>query len=262
MSSSRPLTVLVRPSVREAESVVREAITQNKTLLVAGRCCVHYHGRAKSKLGPGERILIVKSDGSLLVHRSAGYEPVNWMPGGDVVFYVQGKNETLEIRALRKKPAETVTVSFDEIHVVASLTLFDSGEFSLYASEEDMQKAILVKPDLLEEGFKPVTYEKKVKPGFVDVYGIDRDGKLVVVEIKRKTAAKEAAFQLAKYIEAIKTRADREVRGVLVAPGMAKDVQRILATLGLEFKHLDPRKCAETLVRAETKKLADFFEET
>lgn len=254
--------VLVRPSVREAEEAVRKSISQNRTLLVAGRCWVHYHGRARSKLGLGERILIVKSDGSLLVHRSAGYEPVNWMPGGDVVFHVQGNSETLEIRALRKKPAETVTVSFDEILVVASLVLVDSGEFSLYASEEDMQKAILVRPDLLEEGFKPVTYEKKVEPGFVDVYGIDRDGKLVVVEIKRKTAGKEAAFQLAKYIEAIKTKANRPVRGILVAPRIAKDVQRVLMTLDLEFKNLDPKRCAEILVRSETKKLVDFFEET
>jgi len=253
--------VLVRPSVVEAEDAVRESISQNRTLLVAGRCWVHYHGRAKSKLGPGERILIVKSDGSLLVHRSAGYEPVNWMPGGDVVFHVQGDNETLEIRALRKKPAETVTVSFDEIHFVTSLVLVDSGDFTLYASEEDMQKAILIRPDLLEEGFKPVTYEKKVEPGFVDVYGVDRDGKLVVVEIKRKTAGKEAAFQLAKYIEAIKTKANRAVRGILVAPSIAKDVQRVVVTLDLEFKHLDPKKCAEILVRSETKKLVDFFEE-
>jgi RecB family endonuclease NucS len=184
------------------------------------------------------------------------------MPGGDVVFHVQGNDETLEIRALRKKPAETVTVSFDEIHVVASLILVDSGEFSLYASEEDMQKAILVRPDLLEEGFKPVTYEKKVEPGFVDVYGIDRDGKLVVVEIKRKTAGKEAAFQLAKYIKAIKMKANRPVRGVLVAPRIAKDVQRVLMTLDLEFKNLDPKRCAEILVRSKTKKLVDFFEET
>ena len=254
--------ILIRPSVAEAEDAVRESISQNRTLLVAGRCWVHYHGRAKSKLGPGERILIVKSDGSLLVHRSAGYEPVNWMPGGDVVFHVQGNNETLEIRALRKKPAETVTVSFDEIHFVTSLVLVDSGDFTLYASEEDMQKAILIRPDLLEEGFKPVTYEKKVEPGFVDVYGVDRDGKLVVVEIKRKTAGKEAAFQLARYIAAIKTKANRAVRGILVAPSIAKDVQRVLVTLDLEFKHLDPKKCAEILVRSETKKLVDFFEET
>jgi RecB family endonuclease NucS len=63
-----------------------------------------------------------------------------------------------------------------------------------------MQKAILLEPSLLEEDFKPISYEKKVEPGFVDVYGVDKKGRFVVVEIKRKTAGKEAALQLAKYI--------------------------------------------------------------
>ena len=251
--------MLIDPNVEEAKNSVMEAVSRNKTLLVIGRCWVHYIGRAKSRLGPGERILVVKADGSLLVHRSTGYEPVNWMPGGDVVFNVQAKGKILEIRALRQKPAETVTVYFNEIQLVASLALVDSGEFSLYASEGDMQKAILLRPDLLEEGFRPITYEKKVEPGFVDVYGEDKDGKLVIVEIKRKTAGKAAVVQLAKYIEAIRARADRAVRGILVAPSVAKDVQRVLTTLGLEFKYLNPRKCADVLTRAETKELAEFF---
>jgi hypothetical protein len=84
----------------------------------------------------------------------------------------------------------------------------------------------------------------------------------VVIEIKRKTAGKQAALQLARYIEAVRTRTDREVRGVLAAPNVAKDVQRTLVTLGLEFRPLDPKRCAETLRKAETKKLSEFFKET
>ena len=221
---------------------------------------MHYTGRAKSKLEPGERILIIKEDGSLLVHRPVGYEPVNWQPPG-CIFHVQSKDNILEIRAVRQKPRESVKVFFDKIQMVSALSLVDSGKFSLYASEEDMHKAILVNPSLLEEGFKPISYEKKVEPGFVDVYGVDKNGKLVVVEIKRKTAGKEAAFQLAKYIDSIKTKATREVRGILAAPNIAKGVQRLLVTLGLEFKTLDPRKCAEALKRTETTKLEAFFNE-
>ena len=258
MPNSKPLTVLVKPNVGEAEKTLREAVSQRKTLLVVGNCWVHYLGRAKSKLEPGERILIIKEDGSLLVHRSVGYEPVNWQPPG-CIFQIQAKDNILEIRAVRRKPAESVKVFFDKVLMVSALSLVDSGEFSLYASEEDMQKAILLEPSLLEEGFKPISYEKKVEPGFVDVYGVDKNGKLVVVEIKRKTAGKIAALQLAKYIGAVKGKANREVRGILVAPNIAKDVQRLLATLGLEFKSLDPRKCADILKRSEARKLEAFF---
>jgi len=260
LSNFKPLSVLVKPTVVEAETVVKEAISQRKTLLVVGNCWVHYLGRAKSKLEPGERILIIKEDGSLLVHRSVGYEPVNWQPPG-CIFQIQAKDDILEVRAVRQKPVESVKVFFDKVLMVSALSLVDSGEFSLYASEEDMQKAILLEPSLLEEGFKPISYEKKVEPGFVDVYGVDKNGKLVVVEIKRKTAGKIAAIQLAKYIDAVKGKTNREVRGVLVAPNIAKDVQRLLATLGLEFKALDPRKCAEILKRSEARKLEAFFTE-
>ena len=261
MPNRRPLTVLVEPTAPEAENVAREAISNHRTLLVVGECSVDYTGRAKSKLEPGERILIVKADGSFLVHRSTGYEPVNWMPGSNAIFHVQSKGHVLEIRAIRRKPSESVRVSFDEIQLVTALSLVDTAEFQLYASEEDMQKAVLLKPELLEDGFRLISMEKKVEPGFIDVYGTDKNGRLVVVEIKRKTAGKDAVLQLAKYIEAIKSRADREVRGVLACPSIAKDVQRLLATFGLEFKHLDPRKCAEILHRAETKKLAEYFKE-
>ncbi|MEM3536503.1 MAG: endonuclease NucS [Candidatus Bathyarchaeia archaeon] len=260
MLESKPLTVLVNPNLAEAEKVVKEAISQHKTLLMVGNCWVHYIGRAKSKLEPGERILMIKEDGSLLVHRSVGYEPVNWQPPG-CIFHVQLKDDVLEVRAVRRKPAEHVKVFFDKIQMVSALSLKDSGEFSLYASEEDMHRAILLEPSLLEDGFKPISYEKKVEPGFVDIYGVDKHGKLVVAEIKRKTAGKDAAFQLAKYIDAIKERANREVRGILVAPAIAKDVQRLLATLNLEFKALDPKKCAEILKRFETRKLETFFTE-
>ena len=253
------MTVLVNPNAQEAEKTAKEAISRHKALIVIGNCWVHYQGRAKSKLEPGERILIVKEDGSLLVHRSVGYEPVNWQPP-DCVFHTRAKGNILEVHAVRQKPNESVQVFFDSIQLVSALELADSGEFSLYASEEDMHKAILIEPSLLEDGFRPISYEKKVEPGFVDVYGVDKDGRLVVVEVKRKTAGKEAAYQLAKYIDAIRARADREVRGILVAPQIGKDVQRILATLGLEYKSLDPRKCAETLRRAETRKLADFLD--
>ena len=258
--SSNSLIVLVSPNVAEAEKTIGEAISQRKTLLVIGNCWVHYLGRASSKLEPGERILMIKEDGSLLVHRSVGYEAVNWQPPG-CIFHVQAKDGNLEIRAVRQKPRESVKVFFDQIHLISALSLTDSAEFSLYASEDDMHKAILLTPSLLEEGFMPISYEKKVEPGFVDVYGVDKNGRLVVVEVKRRTAGKEAALQLAKYVDAIKVKANREIRGILAAPNIAKDVQRLLTTLGLEFKALDPKKCTEVLKKAETRKLETFFKE-
>jgi len=68
-------------------------------------------------------------------------------------------------------------------------------------------------------------------------------------------------LQLAKYVDSVRGTVSREVRGVLVAPRLARGVQRLLVSLGLEFKALDPRRCAEVLRRSETRKLAEFFGE-
>ena len=254
------ISVLTQPTAAEAATLIEKAFAQRRTLIVAGACIVNYAGRASSTLELGERILIIKADGSLLVHRPVGYEPVNWQPAGSI-FSVKASETKLEVHAVRHNPRENVKITFSSLLLVSALNLEDSGEFLLYASEKDMHQAILLKPSLLEEGFKPISYEKKVEPGFVDVYGVDKDGKLVVVEVKRKTAGKEAVLQLARYIDAIKEKANRELRGVLVAPSLGKDVQRLLVTMGLEFKALDPKKCAEVLKRAENAKLESFFEE-
>jgi RecB family endonuclease NucS len=258
MQEREKLSILTNPQLAEAAVTIEKALKQRRTLIVAGRCHVHYTGRAKSTLEPGERLLIIKSDGSLLVHRPVGYEPVNWQPAGSV-FHVQAKEGELEVHGVRQKPRENVRVTFDVVYMVSALSLEDAGEFLLHATEDDMHRAILLKPDLLEEGFKPISWEKKVEPGFVDIYGEDKNGKLVIVEVKRKTATKDAALQLAKYIEPIKAKINRELRGILAAPNLGKDVQRMLVTLGLEFKALDPKKCAEVLRKTENTKLETYF---
>jgi RecB family endonuclease NucS len=258
MQENKKFAVLTKPTLTEASKLIEKAFAQRKTLIVAGNCHVHYVGRASSKLESGERLLIIKSDGSLLVHRPTGYEPVNWQPPGSV-FHVQIKEDELEVHAVRHKPRENVRVVFSQILMVSTLALTDAGEFLLYASEEDMHKAILLKPSLLEEGFKPISWEKHVEPGFVDIYGEDKNGRLVIVEVKRKTASKEAALQLAKYIEPIKGKVNREIRAILAAPGLGKDVQRTLDSLGLEYKALDPKVCAEVLKKMESTKLESFF---
>ncbi len=259
MLTQTKTAVLTNPTLSEAALAIEKALQQRRTLVIAGTCHVHYSGRASSTLGPGERLLIIKEDGSLLVHRPTGYEPVNWQPSGSV-FHVQSKQDEVEVHGVRQKPRENVRVAFTAVYMVAALSLMDSGEFLLHATEDDMHRAILLKPDLLEEGFKPISWEKKVEPGFVDIYGEDKNGKLVIVEVKRKTASKEAALQLAKYVEPIKARVNRPVRAVLAAPSLAKDVQRVLETLGLEYKAVDPKVCAEVLKKTETTKLETFFQ--
>ena len=250
--------VLDEPTVEQALQAVKLGISRHKTVIIVGNCWVDYDGRASSKLEPGERVVLFKSDGSALVHRPRDYAPVNWQPPGSL-FRTKMADGNLRIRVFRRKENEVLEVGFDKIVLVAVLDLRDVGEFHLYASEEDMQKAILAEPSILEEGFRPITAEKPVEPGFIDILGVDRNNTLTVVEIKRKAATKEAVKQLKRYMDVFTVEPDRRVRGILVAPELASGAQRLLASLGLEYRPLSPQKCAEVLKRKREKSLTDFF---
>ncbi|HUK27893.1 MAG TPA: hypothetical protein VLV31_05680, partial [Candidatus Acidoferrales bacterium] len=71
------LSVRVKPTLSDAADFLEKAFRGRNFALVIGTCRVDYEGRASSTLESGERILVVKEDGSVLVHRPTGYEPVN-----------------------------------------------------------------------------------------------------------------------------------------------------------------------------------------
>ena len=249
--------VLQGPTIKEAFRAIRDGIAGRRNVLIVGNCWAEYFGRASSKLGAGERIVLIKSDGSTLVHRPRDYAPVNWQPPGSL-FRTRIKEGRLHIRVFRRKQHESLELIFDRVYLVAILHLIDLGEFHLYASEEDMRQAILIEPSLVEEGFRPVTIERPVESGFVDILGVDKEGRLTVVEVKRKAVGREAVLQLERYVEDLRRSTGREVRGILVGPEVSRGAQGLLAALNLEFKPLSPKRCAEVLGDKRDRRITDF----
>jgi RecB family endonuclease NucS len=269
------VTILKRPVPDEALKALRSGLSNQRTVVIAGVCNVRYKGRARSTLEDGERLVIVKADGNVLVHRPTGMEPVNYMsstgkegaseltrrtrtPSG-CLFETSVDGSNVILKVVQRRSRESLTIIFREVYAMTLLNLVDTGTFALHASEKDMQRAVLAHPSLIEEGFRPITYEKRVTPGFIDVYGVDAQGRFVVVEIKRKTGSRAAALQLAKYLEVVRGDRDEGVRGVLAAPSLGRGVQKLLSTLNLEFKPLDPRRCAELLDRVRREEGLDAY---
>lgn len=269
------VTILKQPLLDEALKALRRGLSNQRTVVIAGVCNVKYNGRARSTLEDGERLVIVKADGNVLVHRPTGLEPVNYMPSTGkersseltrrvgmpqgCLFETSVDGSNMILKAIQRKSRESLTIIFREVYAMTLLSLVDGGTFALHASEKDMQRAVLAHPNLIEEGFRPITYEKRVTPGFIDVYGVDAQGRFVVVEIKRKTGNKAAALQLAKYMKVIRGDRDEGVRGVLAAPSLGRGVQKLLSTLNLEFTPLDPRRCAELLDRVRRDEGLDAY---
>jgi len=119
--------------------------------------------------------------------------------------------------------------------------------------------ALTEKPDLLEPGFKVITPEKPVPPGFVDIYGVDKHGRRVIVELKRRPADKSAALQLSRYIESLG--GGDSIRGIIAAPGLAKGVQKLIDVMDIEFRRVNPKECAEFLAKRkqESRPLSDYI---
>jgi len=147
--------VLTSPSFELAERLVGKAIRSSRTALLVGSCVVNYVGRAGSVLPEGERIVILKPDGTLLVHRKDKREPVNWNPPGCEANVRLGK-EGLQIVSKRKRPKEVLLVLFKDIKLAASFELVDREELYLVGSERDLIDLIFDNPCLIEDGFRPL----------------------------------------------------------------------------------------------------------
>ncbi len=253
------LSVKIDPQLSEAAEILEKAFRARSFALVIGNCKVDYEGRASSTLEWGERITIVKQDGSVLVHRPTGYEPVNWQPPKCVV-KVKLNDSGLVVSASRSQPRENVSIEFQEIRLTATGSLADSGEFALHVTEEQMKQAILTAPDLVETGLKPLQQEKSLgEAGFTDIFGEDKNGKLVVVEIKRNAASKDAVMQLERYLDTLRKKVNRPLRGIIVAPELRKSAQPRLDSLKLEYVRLAPEKCFIVLKSRRDMKLSHFL---
>lgn len=208
-----------------------------------------YEGRAASKLGKGDRILIVKSDGSVLLHRPFGYEAANWQSSG-CRFEIDQSNDELLFKATRSKPVEGLAVTFTKIFEVSVLELSDEAEFVMHATEEDMKRAILSQPSIVEEGFRPIEDERPTgRSGFIDVFGMDANGNFVVVETKRKAATAEDIKQLSDYVNSIQEEMGRRPRAFIAAPSVQRSATQIMRRLGVEFRCVTPQQCRRILQR-------------
>jgi endonuclease len=240
------MVVQESPTLEEAQKELAKGIEARKMIVLAGSCSIAYSGRTGSDLAEGERLVILKGDGCVLVHRGWNYQPVNWQPPG-CVFQTRLEDRHLIIKAIRPTPLESLTITVSKIEFIGSLQLKDEAEFVMHTSEEVMQKAILAEPGIIETGLQIVDFEKKVPPGFVDVYAVDLSGNTVVIEIKKDPAGASAVKQIVEYLKYIQAPSGKRLRPIMVAPSLAKGVLPMMKKMGIEFRALTLQKSVETL---------------
>lgn len=224
---------------------IKKAIQKNETIVIGCECEVEYSGRAEAFLPLGERLIVIKADNTLLVHQPEGNAPVNYMkPESKHSTVVEDGVLLLQSRNLFLK--EYLDVKMTKIHFVNSHKLKDGQKIQIIGTEKDMSEMLYNNPSLISTDFKPLSMEEHTKYGFIDVFGHDSSGNLVIVECKRYCADLSAVTQLRRYVEKMKKVKGKEtVRGVIAAPKITPNALKMAEDWGFSFKAVEPPKYKE-----------------
>lgn len=197
--------------------------------LIVARCEVRYSGRLTALLPEALRLIMVKADGSVLVHADAGgYKPLNWMTPPTVI------EESPGTMTVRKRAGSSEDRLEIDIREVVSDVTHDMGSpdddagLAKDGVEAHLQELLAGQPHWCGEGLRLVRREWPTDIGPVDLMCRALDGSWVAVEIKR-VAGIEAVEQLTRYLERIRLDPTFDAcRGVLAAQ-VIKPQARVLA---------------------------------
>lgn len=243
--------ILETPSSENAYELVEEALRKKATIIIFACCKVSYEGRALSQLNWGERIILIKPDGSFLIHQEKKVDPVNWQPPKSRTrSYL--KNNKLFLESHRRTPKERLEVEIKKIQFINYALVEDYEELEIAGYEKDMGDMIMSRPHMIEEGFKPTAREFSTEHGFIDILGKDSENNLMVLELKCRKAGVSAVKQLKRYLTDFEDEDNdylkeckankKKIRGLLVAPSIGEDAKELIEEEGIEFVSIEPPK--------------------
>ncbi len=217
-------------SLNELNALIRRYF-KVATIVIIAKCSVEYRGRASSKAGVARRLIIIKEDGTVLIHEGKGREPINWQPQSHISATLS--NEKLLINAIRIRPREELKIYIENTPFIV-VTRLTTAKFILEGAERDLINMIASNPSLIEDGAKLVSREVSTPHGRVDVILRGKDGKLIIVEVKRSQADIDAVYQLKRYVEYYRS-LGIEVRGVIASPKITPRALKMLHEFNLNY---------------------------
>ncbi len=203
--------------------------------ILVTRCSIRYEGRLVTTLESGDRVVLFKDDGSVVVNAVQGAKPINYMPGPTAI-----SEDGRTIVITRTATGEALVIDVEDVHSDTRFELEDSAKLIREGREKDIQATIFGTPHAIEDGMVGLTRELVTEVGPVDLFCRDLDGRTCVIEIKRVRAVAAAVEQLNRYMDEVqKNPAHAPARGILVAPEVAPQARVLLEKWGYDFIALD-----------------------
>jgi endonuclease len=214
--------------------------------LVVARCSADYAGRLSSHLPLGTRLLVLKSDGSVLVHADTlSYKPLNWMSPPCVTSVItpsedeQDAGVTEVWKVAQAKTADLLVISIHEILHDSSHELGIDPGLQKDGVEADLQKLLAEQITLLGDGYRLVRREYMTAIGPVDILATDSNGGSVAVEIKRRGDI-DGVEQLTRYLELMnRDPLLQPVQGVFAAQEIKPQARTLAEDRGIRCLLLD-----------------------
>jgi RecB family endonuclease NucS len=205
--------------------------------LIVARCEVRYSGRLHALLPEAVRLIMVKADGSVLIHADAGgYKPLNWMTPPTVI---EGSPGRMVVRKRAGASEDRLEIDLREILSEVSHELEPDPALTKDGVEAHLQELLAEQPHWCGEGFSLVRREWPTDIGPVDLMCRDEDERWVAVEIKR-VAGIDAVEQLTRYLERIRIDpAFDSCRGVLAAQEIKPQARTLAQSREIECIEVD-----------------------
>lgn len=219
--------------------------------IVIAECSVDYEGRLRAHLPRATRLLMVKNDGSVLIHSDGGsYKPLNWMSPPCSLLVAEREDVPQSIR-------EDLESDVQQLWTVQAAKSDDRLMIRIYKIEHehatdlgvdpglkdgveaDLQRLLAEQIHTLGEGYSLVRREYPTAIGPVDIMAKDAHGVSVAVELKR-VGDIDGVEQLTRYLELL----NRDpllapVRGVFAAQTIKPQARTLAEDRGIRCVSLD-----------------------
>ena len=207
--------------------------------LVIANCHVDYVGRLSAHLPVADRLILIKSDGSVAIHADdRAYKPLNWM-SPPCTLAESVSDEDKPNWTVTNKAGERLIITIHEIHHDSQHDLGIDPGLIKDGVEAHLQELLAEHLETFGQGWTLHRREYFTAIGPVDILCRDDKDQVVAIEVKRRGDI-DGVEQLTRYLELLnRDPLLHPVRGILVAQEIKPQARTLAQDRGIDCVVVD-----------------------